>query len=788
VRHDAPSTSTLSRHPWLLDASAWTLESGPGEPTADQAGVWPIGNGWVFAHAGLVRPYNRLSGLTGPTYQAGAERPGGAGFSDCWVELRTERGALSSKQGVIGRPRESGILVTAEGGRGAGAAVVTIDFAPADNPVLIRIVEVWGGARLGEDAMLLVHLPGGVPHDERRRSLRQISADGRVLILAALAPGRWAEPGQLGIRLAQVSAEGSVWRLPLVLAFGVDETDAVACLRQPFDVTALLEQTRAHWRLWLAHTRTPDLWPQNLPGPTATTRSLADLIEAAKVSLKMHVALPGGAICPMVRQDTARAREATGPVRAFLAMGARDEALDILEYHYRASLVLGRIADAAPVDLEMTGVGERADWGAIPVPATTGPAHLVLQHRWWLEGGGDPDVVRRHWPYLVRCAVGRTGGPGGLLPFDGDESYLHGALYAVYPHHCGWPNDLVADEGDRGYAAWALDATAAAAAAHDAIAWMGQQIGQDDGARRHASEAARLWRVIESRFWVEQQGYYAPAIYPLSGAAHDRPFAPINLAPQWIGAFERSHPHTRSNLEAVVDLIGFTGITPNCDYTVGAAPGYLLGNLLQVGSDLAPLALANLVAMASPAGDWAEVYGPGGAPYAGGALARPGRARPAETGISLDALYGYFAARRSWSEPTADFRGVTRRGRTFGPGPSRAAKMVPEQPGERKVIVVTADGGDIAVASQMPESDRGRSVMIVEPGRPFGPDYFARILFDGAGRRTADVLILGASALAGDRRSMKPARFWESAEIVGALQRFAAAGGRVVRPARSTSA
>lgn len=780
MRHDAPSASILSRRPWLLDASAWTVESGPGEPaTPADAGVWPIGNGWVFAHAGLRRPYNRLCGLTGPTYQPADKTRDG--FGDCWLELRTERGPFTSKTGIIGRPRDSGVLVTAEGGRGAGAAVVTVDFAPPDDPVLVRIVEVWGAARLGSDAVLEVHLPGGMPHDERRRSLRKVADDRRTLILAALAPGRWTGPGCLEIRLEHVESEGGVWQLPLVLAFGPDTDDAVAWLRQPFDVHELLDQTRAYYRLWLTHTRTPDLWPQNLEGPTATTRSIADLIEETKLTLKMQQARPGGVVCPMVYPDAARARDATGPVRAFLAMGARDEALDILEYYYRAAIVLGRIPNAVPVDLDVTGVGEAADWNAVQPADGTGPSHIVLQHRWWLEAGGDPDVIRRHWPYLVRCLARRSTTPDALLPFDGDEPYLHGALYTMYPERCGWPNDLIADWGSMGYAVWSLEAVVLRARAHEALAWLAQQIGRGDEAHQYQAEAERLRRLIESRFWLRERGHYAPAIYPLSGAPHDAPFAAVNLAPLWLGFHGPDDAHAKQNLEAVVDLVGFTGITPNCDYTVGVVPGYLLWSLLAVGSDLAPLALANLAAMASPAGEWAEVYAPGGVPHPGADPEHPSRARPNESGINLVALYRYFTERRPSQEPASEFRGLTRRGRTFGPGPTRALAPAAPPDDPRGVIVVTADPADVAAAATL-EEHGGAAVTVVEPGRPFGPDYLGRLLFDRSGRRAVDVLILGASALAGDRRSMKPPRFWQCAEVASALNRFVAAGGRVVRP------
>jgi hypothetical protein len=323
------------------------------------------------------------------------------------------------------------------------------------------------------------------------------------------------------------------------------------------------------------------------------------------------------------------------------------------------------------------------------------------------------------------------------------------------------------------------------AAAYRALGFMAGKIGQDQEADGYVQEARRISRAIDDRFWQADQGYYAPAVYPLTGARHQAPFAPVNLRPLWLGLPEAPDSRARSNVDAVADLIGFTGITPNCDYTIGAAPGYLLAGLVEAESDLAPVALANLAAMASPAGEWAELYGPGGLPCAGADAERPRRARPWETGINLDALYRYFRTRRAWQEPDTDFRGVTRRGRTYGPGPSRRFQAHDDDLAASRaaVVVVTAEPGEVAEARALPEARNGASLLVVEPGRILAPGFLQPLLFDQSHARAATVLMLGASALAGDRRSMKPGAFWRSRDLVEALERFQAAGGRVLRGA-----
>ena len=776
---DAPLASLLTRLPWLLDANSWSLESGPGEPASvDDAGVWPVGNGRVFAHAGLKKPYNRLQGIVGPTYQTRGDYSVEGAFGDCWLEVRAAAGTVELPYQSIWRPRNSGVLVTR--GFAESLSVIAIDFAPPGVSLLIRVVEVWGHEALGEGGMLTLRVPAARPHRACRGVLTAAYHQGQILVVGMRGKGVTDEPGRLCVPIVGLDREGGVVRTIAVLATGSDLATAIALYNQAEHWPTLLDQTGIYWQDWLARTSTPTIWPQYPLGRTSTERSIADLIELNKVNLKMQQALPGGAVSPMVHFKGTWTRDSNGPIRAFLAMEAMDEARSIIEYHYKASIALGHIPNSAPLDLDINSLDDRDDWSAVPVPHAEIPSFIILQHRWWLEAGGDPDLVHLHWEYLRRCATGQALTGGGLQTFHGDETYLRGSLYSIFPERAGWPNDLIADHVDQGCAPYSLDSMIEYVAAQEAMAWMAKCVKRPAESELYARESQTVRATIEERFWMEERGYYAPAIYPLNGAKHEAPFAPINLRALWLGYHSGHSERARRNLAAVVELVGFTGITPHCSYNVGTTPGYLLWNLLEVDSDLAPLALANLVHMASPAAEWAEVYGPGGNPHGGYSMESPNRLRPWESGIALDAIYRYYRKRRPYDEPRRDQRGSVVDGKTRGPGATRT--FTPSPPSvPKRVVVVTADRRDVELAVQHSDA-KMKGVTLVEAGLPMAADYFERLLFDSAtGERRVDVLILGSSALSSDLCSMKPPSFWWLPEVVGAFRRFESTGGQLIK-------
>jgi hypothetical protein len=635
-----PPGSWLARYPWLTDANSWRLDWRSNAIMPHQSGVWPIGNGRVFAHAGLALPFNRLQGITGPTYQTRGDRRVEGAFGDWWVDVARDGNPLVPTTHRIWRPRHSGVLVTQT--RMPGVVLTTIDFAPPDTATLVRLIELWDEALA--DLTVVLRFPAGQP---RGSHLVATYRPGQVGVLAVLDADATVRPGALLVRPKAGDGVGGLTAV-LCTAETAESAETTGGREDGRTGEEELERTRGYWAAWmrgmtprvghLPHNAAPESQPLNrsTAQPLGTTD---DLIESVALSLKMQQARAGG-LGPMVHFKGTWARDHNGPVRALLALGARDEVAALLRYYHDAALVLGQLPNHAPLDLDVSVARPPKSWEEFPVPWAEVPSWFVLQHNWWLDAGGDPDLVRRHWPMLERCIQGQHVSPQGLLPFHGDETYLHGALFGVADRRPP-PNDLVVHQwGDPG-PPWSLEATAAYATACEAMA---EGAGS---AYQYRREGQRTRAALEKHFWLPDAGHYAPALHGRSTANRQpltAPIAPINLSLLWMGYSRPDDPRARQDLDAVVRLIGWRGATPRCPYDVGMTCGYMLWDLVATGSPLADRAFDDVVRRASPAGEWAEIYGPDGTPDHGYDPDHPNRLRPWEGGINVEAMLRFLRA------------------------------------------------------------------------------------------------------------------------------------------------
>jgi hypothetical protein len=749
---DLLSGSVLAtRHPWLRNASAWSFTWTGGDWSPHTAGVWPIGNGFVFAHAGLSLPLNRLRGITGPTYQTDGDHRVEGAFGDCWLEVAVAGRTIPWKRQSIWRPRRSGVVVTEA--EGEGVVLRTVDCAPPNCPAILRVVEL----QASPGTQLLIRFPNGEPA-------------GPNALLAAHGPNRHALLDVLDapVRTAKgtliVSLDDQPSSVVSIRIGSGPSVDAARHATRSLPVAdELFERTRAFWSRWIGTCAIPEPRSEATDGPTGDAARMRDLLEDGVLGIRMQQAANGG-VAPMVHFKGTWARDNNGPVRLFLALGAVDEVRALLRYYHDAAITLGEIPNHAPLDL-VPHSGSAP--GALRVPSAEVPSWIVLQHAWWLAAGGEGDLIREHWPLLERCVIGQQLSADGLLPFHGDETYLHGALYSVFPDRCGWPNGLPGHAPDGRYAPFSLESTAAFVVASEALAAMSERLGLRT-ARDHRAAARAARKAIERLLWNDTGRCYAPARYPLTGTLHPVPVAPINLAPHWFGYHAPTELRARTDLETVMERVGWRGSTPDCAYEVGMTCGYLLHALTAHRSPLAPRALAEVVRRASPAGEWAEVYGPGGTLTGGYDLEHPNRLRPWEGGINLAAIVRYYGEADATVEAT---------------GAAGASDAVRADDAVRPVLVVSADAGEIDASRSTHEGP----VTIVEPASIVDAARFAKMLFGSDGSRHVDVLVLTPSATAGDRRSMIPAKAWENAGLSVAISQFVAAGGRVERGEGSTA-
>lgn len=631
-----PSASILNRFPWLLEKNSWCMEVIGGQPASPHdRGVWPLGNGMVFAHAGLGAPVNRLQGMVGPIYQTEGDHSVDGAFGDCWWELEQNDEPLHFEREYIYRPRDSGVVVVIS--RSSSYTLATIDFAPPDTAVIVRIAELWIEDPGMEEVVINFNAPKLTSWPDK--TLMGVTyRQGQALVAGIkLGSGRFQDES---IRFSVSPFDRQfVHTFTVVLAAAEDISGAIHLFEGVRDPLLLLEENQEWWRSWLARTKNPALDALDYSARIRT----ADLLETVKVHLKMQQCRVSGAVSPMVHFKGVWARDSNGPVRAFLAMGCMDDARSILEYYYRASIVANRIANAHPLDLPVHVIDEGLDWEEVLVEPSEAASHLVLQHRWWVEAGGDLDLVERHWDYLCRSVNAQEQDVNGLLKFNGDETYLLGSLYSVLDGRVVMPHDLIDFLGHEDDL-WSLEASVLLVAALEAMAWMSPKVGRGAEAGEFQARADKLREVVENTFWQEELGFYAPAVNRSDRVGHPVPFAPINLSPIYVGYHAPDSERARANVEKTLELVGPTGVTPGCGYNVGTTPAYLLSGLVSISSHRAHDAFDSLLSMASPGGEWAEVYAPGGRPTGGYSESHPNRLRPWEGGLAMDAIYKYFAS------------------------------------------------------------------------------------------------------------------------------------------------
>jgi hypothetical protein len=282
---------------------------------------------------------------------------------------------------------------------------------------------------------------------------------------------------------------------------------------------------------------------------------------------------------------------------------------------------------------------------------------------------------------------------------------------------------------------------------------------------------------------------------------------------------------------------GTVKTTPGCGYYVGMTPGYVVWNLAVKRHRSLDQAIRGLLAAASPAAEYSEMNRPDDKPsdkYWG-----KNRIRPWEGGINAEALVFALTGLRTdpasrtvvlepWTVPLSvrnircgnsvlhvEFieagEGSDVKLRVEGEHPLRisipsAGQRVEVKPGEERTVKAAPRAGTVSTAAPLEPPSKpfeygeptfaGRAKTVVVTwsrdtfasckGRPspaaidtkiaFPPEYLAAALYDKAGKRRADTLILDVSKYPGH---CKTAEFWVSGQGKTIVDRFRGLGGRV---------
>ena len=544
---------------------------------------------------------------------------------------------------------------------GGARAAECIDFVPPGLPCLVRAMEC-----AGEIAMTLRFEPCAEALPNGSSFSGAVAALLACVEAGAFIYGKYPTTsrqylqvlGTAGVACRPVGPGDYELTFPagrssLLFVSGTDYPgviEAAEWLLQ-IDREELLDSTRRWWRAFTC--RRKDFASLIPPGFPWRAR-LLELIDSVSVLIRAQQGREGGVMAGH-NFHMAYVRDQYGVFRCLLALGYDEEAKAILSFYWDVWRMHGRLQTAQGIGAYLF---HRHENDTVEI---TG--YLVLQAFDYLRETGDEAFIRAIAPMLL-WAFDRQKEMlvNGMLPFNGDETYIAGGML---------PRDVLNDgsaeatllfvTGGRLLLDWAERQGLMGEGDLD-----GRRAALDDAGRRYgenflkdglliANNPARLAGRQPPRFrhgvcqacgafgWTERAegGLYAcprclcgPMPRPAERRVHV--LKPVSLMPAYIG----SPVIPREMLAAVVDGIsreyeqtGRLPSSPEGDGTVGYDYGLLLYNLLETENPKSALIMENMLGIVDDADAWVEYYRDG-KPFGT-------RCRPWESGINLQAAIAY---------------------------------------------------------------------------------------------------------------------------------------------------
>jgi hypothetical protein len=394
-------------------------------------------------------------------------------------------------------------------------------------------------------------------------------------------------------------------------------------------------------------------------------------LDSAAVLLKVFQSIDGGMMVGHHFQ-LSYLRDSYGAARGLLSLGLLEEARQVLGFRLRKFGHWGTLQTAE-------GMGTDAFRHVHENDEVEGPAYTILQVRDYVQAGGEREFARACWPMLDWCWRVQLGHlVGGLLPFNGDETYVAGGFYPRSGLAQGSADCTLAFiEAGRWLAPWAeaqgfwthdeaaqhLTLVEEARAAYRQAFLAGDHLWVNEPQREALAPLPRFRHgVCEGCFaraalaggfgWLERSTngrYLCPTcLVERADLPPDHP-APleihsVSLLPAYLNSDILNQRELRLVAERVLRCALPDGQIPSVPGTkgfVGYDPALILINLVTVGHAAAAQARERLMFQRDRAGVWDEYYSAEGVARAGCC-----RARTWETGISAEALVRYVISMR----------------------------------------------------------------------------------------------------------------------------------------------
>ena len=415
-----------------------------------------------------------------------------------------------------------------------------------------------------------------------------------------------------------------------------------------------LNQTRAAWRSFTRRRLATSPLQKRFPPKIAFALDGISCLIAAQQSTD-------GGIMAGHNYALAYIRDQYGATRGLLALGLFEEARRNLLFRKHKFERFGTLQTAEAMGTDCVRHIHEND-------EVEGPAYTILQARDYLVSTGDQAFVASLRSMLFWCwDVQQKHLADGLLPFNGDETYIAGGFFPRSGLlHGSADATLLFIEAGRWLSDWAVsqdlwsteEAERARAVVDEAR----------EAYRRYLWDADKLWAnapdredwVTPPRFrhgvcegscswfgWIERTrtGRYACVrCYNRGDLPPERPerreVNSVSLLPVYLGSDILSRVELKNLADRVLAQERLSGHIPSVrdsEGCVGYDPGLILLNLILLGHPSTDRAYERLVRMLDGTGAWNEYYDGDDRPRSGCC-----RARPWESGINAAAIAAYW--------------------------------------------------------------------------------------------------------------------------------------------------
>ncbi|HOA13451.1 MAG TPA: hypothetical protein PKI57_05815 [Myxococcota bacterium] len=548
---------------WVQEVQ-WQFEGDEPVVNHDALAYFAVGNGRTFSFLGTDYPLTVLHEVYGPDY----DRPDLETFSDIRFMATVNREPQKVQTSRIGRFSRSSIVGITNVGQDLKVSAVFAAPMAGDTKFDTSLVAVFRIENTGSTPIPAVGLA------MKAKSGFEQSAEGAVVIqrdlrrIWTICPDAEWNPDSRTFEITAGTLEPGARRdvtFWMFLTDGEPAVDPTPYFRQvaaEADTREVLSATDSWWKEWFN-----DGLQIEIGDPMVT-----DLLESFLYTVKSQIG-HNGAMTPLSHYGEYWTRDLSGAARLF-AIGSRpDELKAMLDYHHVAACANQGFFNASKVNWPLGVPCAVTDWSSLPVmtekTAAEAPSYVVHMYHRLFDATGDDSLMREREQMLRYGLQKQAMNAEFLLPFSDDETFRPAMAMNL---GIGGPETMFAT------LAWSLHSTLLYVAAADGLARaLGYQDG-DDIIQLRDNVAA----TIESRYWQQAEGFFAPILYMSDLSPHMVPYEDVNLTASWMNMEDfLGWDRVRSDVDVLAGLAWLD--EPGIIQTNAGAFGELLGYDLSQG-------------------------------------------------------------------------------------------------------------------------------------------------------------------------------------------------------------